>query len=63
MVFKLAIEKNKIKNLKVKKYFSWGTPSELNLWKRKFEKNKTMNKLSIVIPCYNEENIYPHLKK
>ncbi len=39
MVFKLAVEKkNKIKNIKVKSYFSWGTPNELYIWKKKFEK-------------------------
>jgi bifunctional N-acetylglucosamine-1-phosphate-uridyltransferase/glucosamine-1-phosphate-acetyltransferase GlmU-like protein len=39
MVFKLAIDnKNKIKNVKVKEYFSWGTPGELKIWKKKFEK-------------------------
>ena len=39
MVFKLAVEnKYKIKNIKVKKYFSWGTPNELYNWKKKFEK-------------------------
>jgi bifunctional N-acetylglucosamine-1-phosphate-uridyltransferase/glucosamine-1-phosphate-acetyltransferase GlmU-like protein len=39
MVLKLAVEnKNKIKNIKVKKYFSWGTPNELYNWKNKFEK-------------------------
>ncbi len=39
MVFKLAVEnKNKIKNVKVKNYFSWGTPNELHIWKKKFEK-------------------------
>ena len=43
MVFKLAFEnKNKIKNVKVKKYFSWGTPKELHSWKKKFE-----NKINI----------------
>jgi len=37
MVFKLAIENNhKIKNVKVKKYFSWGTPNELFIWMKKF---------------------------
>ena len=39
MVFKLAVEnQNKIKNVKVKKYFSWGTPNELYIWKKKFKK-------------------------
>ena len=39
MVFKLAFEnKNKIKNVKVKKYFSWGTPDELYIWKKKIKK-------------------------
>lgn len=39
MVFKVAIENDyKIKNIKVKSYFSWGTPAELNNWKNKFEK-------------------------
>ena len=36
MVFKLAVENNhKIKNINVKKYFSWGTPSELIDWGKK----------------------------
>ena len=39
MVFKLAVEnQNKIKNVIVKKYFSWGTPNELYIWKKKFKK-------------------------
>jgi dTDP-glucose pyrophosphorylase len=39
MVFKLAVEKKyKIKNIKVKSYYSWGTPEELINWKKKFEK-------------------------
>tara|TARA_B110000003_G_scaffold265455_1_gene291324 strand:+ start:1815 stop:2582 length:768 start_codon:yes stop_codon:yes gene_type:complete len=41
MVFKIAIEKKyNIKNIKVSSYYSWGTPSELMDWKKKFEKNK-----------------------
>ncbi len=37
MVFKLAVENNqKIKNVRVKKYFSWGTPNELVIWMKKF---------------------------
>lgn len=39
MVFKIAVEKKyKIKNTKVDSYYSWGTPSELMDWKKKFEK-------------------------
>ncbi len=39
MVFKLAFENNiRIKSVKVKNYFSWGTPKELHIWKKKFEK-------------------------
>ena len=42
MVFKLAVEsQNNIKNVKVKKYFSWGTPNELYIWKKKI-KNKSI---------------------
>ena len=38
MVFKLALENNrKIKNVKVKKYFSWGTPNELVIWMKNLE--------------------------
>ena len=40
MVFKIAIQnKYLIKNIKVKSYHSWGTPKELEKWKKKFEKN------------------------
>ena len=39
MVFKIAFEnKHKIKNVKVKSYYSWGTPDELINWKNKYEK-------------------------
>ena len=39
MVFKVAFENGrKIKNVKVKSYYSWGTPEELTNWKKKFEK-------------------------
>jgi len=38
MVFKIAVEKGyEIKNIKVKSYHSWGTPEELQIWKKKFE--------------------------
>ena len=40
MVFKLAVENNyKIKNIIVKKYFSWGTPKELVQWEKNYKKN------------------------
>ena len=39
MVFKVAFEnRHKIKNVKVKTYYSWGTPEELTNWIKKFEK-------------------------
>jgi dTDP-glucose pyrophosphorylase len=40
MVLKVAFEnQHKIKNILVKSYYSWGTPTELNNWKKKYEKN------------------------
>ena len=39
MVFKVGFEnRHKIKNVKVKSYYSWGTPEEVTNWKNKFEK-------------------------
>ena len=36
MVFSLALQKNyTIENLEVDSYFSWGTPEELEKWKKK----------------------------
>jgi hypothetical protein len=39
MAFKVWLSNNyKIKNMKVESYSSWGTPKELSMWKKKFEK-------------------------
>lgn len=41
MVFKIALEKKiKIKNKLVDSYYSWGTPGELKIWKKKYENIK-----------------------
>ena len=39
MAFKVGLSNNyKIKNMKVESYSSWGTPKELSMWKKEFEK-------------------------
>jgi NDP-sugar pyrophosphorylase family protein len=49
----------------IDKYICWGTPNELKTyeyWQRFFESNlKTSVKLSIVVPCYNEEKNIPFI--
>lgn len=61
------INKLKVKAFKVDKYLCWGTPKDyeeyektLNYW-HNFYKKEIAKKLSIIIPCYNEEKNIPFI--